>query len=142
MRNFISHIIFTILAAVTVSCSNSYADAVEQNLREAEMAVAQGDMTVAESVSNNILGDKQMHDLTPRQLGRLSLEYKQLADSADHGDHVSHATECYRKAFEINPDSANAFYNNVAPEHTAHAMLLSAIVHSTDIPTDSLHLDD
>lgn len=142
MQKYIYPFIITVIAIFAGSCTNTTDDVIEQNLREAEMAVAQGDMKVAESVTKNIIGNRPLDNLTPRQLGRLSMVYMQLADSTDQGDHVSHATECYRKAFEINPDSAASFYSNISPEHTAHAMLLSSIVHSTDIPADSLNLDD
>ena len=142
MKQFCCSLFIALLPWIIFSCSGSAEDITESALREAEMAIAQGDMTAAESATKHIVGNRSLEDLTPRQLGRLSMIYMQLADVDDKGDHVSHATDCYRTAFAADSDSAAAFYNNVAPEHTAHAMLLSAIVHSTDIPTDSLHLDD
>lgn len=142
MKTFVYSLIFALGALVTQSCSGSTEEMVENNLREAEMAVAQGDMRAAESVTRHIVGSKALENFTPSQLGRLSLIYMHLADSTDADDPVSRATECYRAAFAVDSDSASAFYANVPPEHTAHAMLLSAIVHSTDLPADSLHLDD
>ncbi|MDE5744200.1 MAG: hypothetical protein K2H84_00900 [Paramuribaculum sp.] len=142
MKQFCYSLFIVLISWIAFSCSGSAEDITEANLREAEMAIAQGDMTAAESAAKYIVGDRSLDDLTPRQLGRLSMIYIQLADADDKGDHVSRATDCYRTAFAVDSDSAAAFYNNVIPEHTAHAMLLSAIVHSTDIPTDSLHLDD
>lgn len=142
MKYLIFSAVCAIISLAAVSCNQTTEEMTEADLREAEMAIAQGDMRAAESVTNHVIGSKPLENFTPRQLGRLSLIYMQLADSTDQGDHVSQATECYRKAYEANADSANAFYSNVPPEHTARAVLLSAIVHSTDIPTDSLHFDD
>lgn len=135
-------IITVILAAIAASCSENR-NQTDEALRDAEMALAQGDMRAAGSVADHLIGDRNLSGLTPRQLGRLSLIYMQLADSSDQSDHVSSATACYRKAYEINRDSAAAFYNNVAPEHTSHVMMLSNIAESLDTPSDTfLHTVD
>lgn len=128
--------------AVCWSCSGSAVEKNDADIREAEMAIAQGDMRAAESVTTHIMGSPDTAHLTPSQLGRLSLVYMQLADSTDQGDNVAMATDCYRRAYSANADSARAYYNNVAPEHTPYAVMLATIVSSQDFPTDSLHLDD
>ena len=127
-----------VLIATTVwSCSLLQTDEVENELRHAEMAVAQGDMIVAKSVASHISADPMLSTLTPSQLGRLSLVYMQMADSADQAENISAATDCYHRAFQANADSAARFYGEVAPEHTAHAMMLDAIVRSLDAPADT-----
>ena len=142
MKQFLTSLFITFTAILTTSCSQPARDDIENNLRDAEMQIAQGDMTAAQSAADYILGNQPLDKLTPRQLGRLSLIYMQISDSTDSEDPVSHAADCYRAAYAANPDSADMFYSNVPTEHTARATLLSSIVHSNDIPTDSLHLDD
>ena len=142
MKQFLTSLFITFTAILTTSCSQPTRDDIENNLRDAEMQIAQGDMTAAQSAADYILGNQPLDKLTPRQLGRLSLIYMQISDSTDSEDPVSHAADCYRAAYTANPDSADMFYSNVPTEHTARATLLSSIVHSNDIPTDSLHLDD
>lgn len=133
------------LAAMLTALTGCGGDAIEKNdadIREAEMAISQGDMRVAESVANHVLGSADTSALTPSQFGRLSMVLMQIADSVDQGDHVALAARCYRKAYDANADSARSFYANVAPEHVSHAVMLATLVGSQDIPVDSLRLDE
>lgn len=128
-----------IMALTTTSCQENR-DQTNEALRDAEMALDQGDMRTAASVTQHLVGDKNLSGLTPRQLGRLSLIYMQLADSSDHSnqsEHISSATACYRKAYELDKDSAAEFYNQVSPEHTSRVMMLSNISESLDTPSDT-----
>ena len=126
--------------ASLAACSTGSASA-DNDLRDAEAALAQGDMTVAQSVADHIIGSKNLSGLTPRQLGRLSIIYMQLADSAEQADNIASATDCYLRAFDADPDSAAAFYSTVPPEHTPHAMMLSSIVKNLTTP-DTIPADD
>lgn len=125
-----------------MGCTSTQEDQMETELREAEMAVAQGDMTSAKSIAQNISNGKNFSGLSARQLGRLSLVYMQMADSVDQPENVGAATECYRQAFATNADSAQRFYSEVGPEHTGHAVMLGAIVRSLDAPADSTLLEN
>lgn len=136
MKTFI-HTIIIAAAALLAACTQAETDTTEATLQEAEMAIAQGDMTAATNVARRLSGDKNLSGLSARQLGRLSLIYMQLADSSDQADNVAAAADCYRRAFTQNADSAKAFYAGVEPEHTARAAMLSSITHSLDSPADS-----
>lgn len=139
MKHFTAIITVIMLALTATSCRENR-DQTDEALRDAEMALAQGDMRAAESMTDHLVGDKNLSGLTPRQLGRLSLIYMQLADSSDHGDqsdHISSATACYRKAYELDKDSAAEFYNQVSPEQTSRVMMLSNIAESLDTPSDT-----
>lgn len=146
-----------VVALSLASCWGS-SDAVEEDLQQAEMAIAQGDMRSASSIANHIVGDRNLTDLTPRQLGRLSMVYMQLADNTDPADYVASATDCYRRAYAADEDSATAYYSGVAPELTRYALMLTRIVNGSrraltdsiaagdtiytlDTPEDSLTLD-
>lgn len=142
MKNLIIAGVVVCCIVAGISCSGALEDRCDANIREAEMALVQGDMRAAESVANHIMGSADTVGLTPRQLCRLSLIYMQLSDSADQGERVTLAADCYRRAYNANADSAAAFYANVAPEQIPYAVMLSTLVHSQDIPTDSLRLDE
>ncbi len=137
----LSAIISTIalgVAAIVTACSGNTDERIETELRQAEMSVAQGDMVAAQSVADHVLNDTHTYQqLTPRQLGRLSLVYMQLSDSTDQAGNVSSAISCFRKAYTDNPDSAAAFYATVPAEHTTRAIVLATITHAIDNPSDS-----
>lgn len=138
LKLFLKVIVLAIVPlACSAGCSAVAEDQMEIELRDAEMAVAQGDMTTAKSIASHISNGKNFSGLSARQLGRLSLVYMHLADSVDQPENVGAATECYRQAFETNADSATKFYSEVGPEHTGHAVMLGAIVRSLDTPSDS-----
>lgn len=132
-------ILTSILALLCGACESTSDNQVENDLRTAEDAIIRGDMKVAKSIANQLTDGKNFSGLSPRQLGRLSIVYMQLADQADQADNVSAAIGCYRKAFAVDSDSATVYYNSVPGEH---AMILSALTHAIDNPTDSLTFAD
>ncbi len=142
IKDFIKVILAIVMpATLAAGCASSQEDQMEAELRDAEMAVAQGDMTSAKSIARHISDGKNFSGLSARQLGRLSLVYMQMADSADQSENVGAATECYRQAFATDADSDQSFYSEVGPEHTGHAVMLGAIVRSLDAPADSTLLE-
>lgn len=132
-------ILTSIIALLCGACGSTSENQVENDLRTAEDAIIRGDMKAAKSVANHLTDGENLTGLTPRQLGRLSIVYMQLADQADQADNVSAAIGCYRKAFAVDSDSATAYYNSVPGEH---AMVLSALTHAIDNPADSLTFAD
>ncbi|MDE5720025.1 MAG: hypothetical protein K2I34_04565, partial [Paramuribaculum sp.] len=52
------------------------------------------------------------------------------------------ATDCYRKAFETDPDSARDYYRQLGPEQTANAQMLATIAGSIgNNPTEEAEAD-
>ena len=127
------------------ACSGS--SDIDSQLRRAEMATAQGDMTAARSVAVHIVGNENLSGLPASQLARLSIVYMQLADAdtVDHQSTVSTAASLYRKAFEANPDSAMRFFSTLTPDKLPYAQMLSTLVGNIDNPydmaSDTLDLD-
>ena len=126
------HVIAAALLLSAAGCTGSSgsADEAEATLRQAEMALARGDMRAATSAATHLMGDSNYTSLTPRQLGRLSMVYMQMADSADsttQADHIAAAATLYRKAFALQPDSAAHFYAGVSAGQTGSARMLAAI---------------
>ncbi len=104
------------------------------NIREAEAAVATGDMEAARSVAVRVMGDDSFNDLPASELARLSLVYMQIADSTERESSISQAADLYRKAFDVNPDSAEAFYADVNPEMYPYVTMLRTLVGHIDHP--------
>lgn len=131
-------ILYLSLFLVTLLCSCSSGASVEDDLRAAEMAIANGDMVSAESATRHIVGSKNFSGLTSKQLARLSMVYIQMADSLDREDNMGQAANYYRRAYETNSDSASEFYSTLPPDHMPYAMILRALTQ----PCDTSVVDD
>lgn len=125
--------IITIACALIIqACAPSSREEVEIVIRDAEMAVAQGDMISAGSIAEEITGNKNLSGLTADQLGRLSMVYMQIADSMDYDDNLSRAADFYRQAFSADSASADSFYRNIDQEKFSQARMLATFVSSID----------
>lgn len=124
------------LSLLISSCSDKSSPDAE--LRAAEAAIANGDMTAASAVAQRLTDHHNLSGLSARQLGRLSIVYMQIADSLDSGT-VASATDAYRRAYRQNPDSARAFYSSLPADKAQYSMMLSAIVDNQDNPYDHIH---
>lgn len=146
---YILYLFILPFAAMFSACSSD--GSVDEDLRAAEMSIANGDMQAAESVVRHLAGSEHFSELDTKQLARLSLIYMQMADSLDREDNVGLAANCYRMAYEANSDSASEFYATLSPEHMPYAMMLRALVQPRDtslgfevnelVPADSLSAD-
>ncbi|MFA4086431.1 hypothetical protein [Paramuribaculum intestinale] len=125
---------FTLLTTLTAiliatSCSSDDTRRFDDELRQADMAVAEGDMTAATSIARR-LSDEHLDAMTAGQLCRLSILYMQLSDDGNQSENISRATDCYRKAFATDSDSARQYYSQLGPEQTANAQMLATIAGS------------
>jgi len=134
--HFLSLLLLVTLMPLLAACGGSGADSASDDLREAEDAVAVGDMEAAKSVASRVLRSKNLGELPATQLARLSLVYMQMADSTDRESNIAQATDLYRKAFASNPDSAAAFYADVHPDMYPYVAMLRALVGRIDNPFD------
>lgn len=129
-------IILTSLGATLLfsACGNSSGTTSTDELREAEAAVALGDMEAAKSVASRLIGSSNLSDLPAKELARLSLVYMQIADSTDREASIAQATDLYRRAYKTNPDSASAFYSDVNPEMYSYVTMLKTLVGHIENP--------
>ncbi len=141
---------FAFLAVAVIMGACSSGSSIEEDLRAAEMALANGDMQAAESATRHVVGSENFSGLNSTQLARLSLVYIQMADSLDRETNVGQAANCYRRAFEANRDSAAEFYSTLPADQMPYAMLLRALAQPRDtvwsgeddvFPIDSLAID-
>lgn len=132
------HLILAAIAAIMAlaSCGGSGSSASEA-LREAEAATALGDMEAARSVAMKIT-DENLSQLSAKDLARLSLVYMQIADSTDRENSIASATDLYRRAFEADPDSAQAYYGELGPDYYPYVALLKTLTGKIDNPYNPL----
>lgn len=130
------------VSVLLLACGGGQAQDAIDNLREAEAAVAAGDMEVAKSVASKVIGNENMANLPASELARLSLVYMQIADSTERESSIAQAADLYRRAYKANPDSAAAFYSDVTPDMYPYVTMLRTLVGRLDNPynpeTDSI----
>lgn len=144
LKHRLTYLLAICLAAVSSACSGNSAENIEQMLREAESAVAKGDMTAARSVAANLTDDPNMKSLSATQAARLSMVYMQIAETLDKDDNANtdRATDLYDTAFKINADSASAYYSSVEPEMLQYVETLSARSAHRNNPVDMSRIPD
>lgn len=120
----IHYILITALLLITASCSAPAGEVVD-TIRDAEQAIARGDMKAAQSAGDYILGTENYSGLSATQLARLSMVYMQLADSVDQTANIKKAADLYDRAQSLNADSAAEFYNNLAPDQLQYYAAMS-----------------
>ena len=130
----INSLTVVLLMALAISCSSKVSP--EEDIRRAEMAIAQGDMEVASSVASHLTSEPALSSMSASQLARLSMVYMQLSeeDNDDAGTNVATATDCYRRAFKADADSAGQYFSSLPSEQAQYGMMLSAIVGNQDNP--------
>lgn len=106
-------------------------------INEAEAATAVGDMEAARSLAMKIT-DEDLSQLSAKELARLSLVYMQIADSTDRENSIASATDLYRRAFDADPDSAQAYYGELGPDYYSYVALLKTLTGKIDNPYNPL----
>lgn len=124
------------LATLLLSACTSHSGTVEQELQTAETALTAGQMQTARSAADHLTQTADSAELTASMLARLSMVYIRLAEHPDYTDMAVSAVNCYRKAFELNPDSAKVYFDNLDPEQTPTAAFLYHMVSSGDADYD------
>lgn len=138
------HITYTALCGVLLllcSCTNVVDSTdITDSIRQAEQAIAQGDMQAAQSAGDYLMKDDISSGLSATQLARLSMVYVQLADSLDQQENLRKAADLYDMALRANADSANHFYNNLSPDQLQYYAAMTELSQrrSTPISLDSI----
>ncbi len=66
----------------------------------------------------------------------------ELAEVKDQEDNIANAAMCFRRAYNINADSADSFYRNLTGDDQMRYAMLATIVTSDEIPFDSIGFED
>lgn len=130
-------IIAAIAALISLAACGNSSGSVTDSIRDAEAATALGDMEAARSIAMKIT-DENLSHLSAKELARLSLVYMQIADSTDRENSIASATDLYRRAFEADPDSAQAYYGELGPDYYSYIALLKTLTGKIDNPYNPL----
>lgn len=123
-KRILTHALILTSLFLAMACGSG-ASSFEDSLRQAEAAVASGDMSAAQSATEHLVGDENLSQLSATQLARLSMVYMQMADSIDQGDITDRATDLYDRAYKANADSADFYYQSIEPDRMQYVALLT-----------------
>lgn len=125
-------------AMLFASCGGS--GSIADQISSAELALASENVSATRELCSHILENKDKSGIEAKQMAQLSILYMQMNERSDSQEDVEYAVQCYRDAFSINADSAQAYYRSLPYDQEKYAMTLSTIVHNLDnpqeIPTD------
>lgn len=133
MKYLLLSSITTLMMILTVACGGGES-VVAGRLAEAEDAMAANDVDAAIHLCRELNEFKSSSSFSVAELGRLSILYMQLSDRTDDSDNVDIAVNCYREAYDLDPDSALAFYSSLPGEDDKYVMMLASISDSLENP--------
>ena len=130
MKPFAILALTLILAAACTSHSN------DDTIAAVEIMINNCDYDAAQRACDKLVADSATNQLSALQWGQLAIAYMSLAESTNEDANTALATQCYRKAFATDSDSASAFFDNIGIEEAAFAHTLLMLSSSIDSPAD------
>lgn len=122
------------------SCGN--VERVSDRVAAAETAMAEQNLEFSRHLCDEITGEKRQDDISAGEYARLSILYMHFYEADDDSGALDTAVECYRKAIELNADSARAVYSALPAEEHKYAYALSMIAGGIDNPSDGMSDND
>lgn len=126
------------IIAIALACSACHGNhSISEDVATAELAMASDDVSATREICDRLVSrSNDKTSIAAKEWARLSMLYMQLNERTDDPEVVELAAQCYKEAFNVNPDSARAYYQNLPVEYDKYAMTLSTIVHSLDNPSE------
>lgn len=118
---------------LTATCSSHSTD---DTIAAVEIMINNSDFDAAQCACDKLVADSASSQLSASQWGQLAIAYMYLAENINEDDNTALATQCYRKAFATDIDSATAFFDNIDIEEAAFAHTLLMLSSSIDTPAD------
>ncbi len=132
MKNILVLMVSVLLFA---SCSGEKAGDV---IMSAESRILENDLRGAQNICDKLLAEKTMDSFTASELCRLAVVYMKLSETNSVDENIATATQCYRMAVMIDPDSVASFFAGIPIEEVQYEATLKSIAKSLDCPCDSI----
>lgn len=129
MRNITSALLlFFALSLTFAGCST---DSVNDRIDTAYAAYGDKDMALAQQQVRLMLDNDSVDSYNCNDLCRLSILLMKLSEQG-YEENIAPAVHCYYRSFEVNTDSATAFYAALPVEDAPYVTILSALSMSLD----------
>lgn len=121
------------------ACSKQESEAAV--LSEAEEAYNASDYQRAQELTDKIMDKSDLNTMSVNDLCRLSFLLMHLADNSGTEANIASAARTLMKAMEINPDSTQAYLQEVAVDDRAAMAIIIALseAHNNPVSPDSLY---
>ena len=131
----ISALLFLAFALLFTNCNS---DSIADKITTAEMAFQTEDYSAAQSLATEITATDSLQLLG---CNNLSILFMQLSEVQNEEENVASATNCYRNAMLLNPDSASYYYNSLPLENEVFVTVMYELNKRYNIDTDSIIID-
>lgn len=139
MKFIIRHILLiAVLGTFAAGCSHS---APAEQLADAQTLLDNGEVDEAQHLCDNLLARTDSAEIGPRAYGQLSMAYMHLADVADPDDNIANAAVCFRRAYNLNADSAEVYYTSLVGDDAMRYTMLATIVDSQRHPFNEASIE-
>lgn len=122
------------LSLLLLSCGKT--STITDDMAAAELAISNEDVVATRDICNGILNRAEKDGIDASQYARLSILYMQLNDRTDNPADIEYAARCYKIAYELSADSAEAYYRSLPVDQEKYVMTLSSIVHTLENPRE------
>lgn len=135
----ICHLIFipAISAAIALSLGACGSDRVADDIASARSLTESGDPEAASRICDEVLARNDSDRVGATNYSRLSIAYMELSEAADQTDNIAKAAVSYRRACNIDPDSADAYFRSLSGDDVVRFSMLVTIVNAGEIPVDT-----
>lgn len=130
-------LLFAAIGLVFVRCNNH---SVDDRIDIAYAAYSEKDMVLAQQELNQMIERDSLKDCSCNDLCRLSILLMKLSEQG-YEENIAPAVRCYYRSFEIDADSATAFFSQLPVEDAPYVTILSALSVSLD-PDQEIRLQE
>ena len=132
-----------LMLSLTACSSPISQESVEESMQYAEALIEKGDWSAALECVKQITDTATFAQLNVSQLGRLSMIYMQLSEEVDQAVNLGIATDIFDYVYQVNADSAAAFYNSVEPVQMqfVESMQHSSVARKAPMDISSIPVD-
>ena len=133
-------ITIVLLILLLTACTKHYDTAeFESTYEDACAALADNNIAFSQQLANQLrdmaLG-ADSSSVSVAQYAQLSILYMKLSECASEEENIADATQLFRRAYRLSPDSLMAFYESMPLDDTRHFVLLRRLGSSIDNPIE------
>lgn len=123
----LKHLLTALPAIMLAGCA---ATSTVDDIADAQSLLEGGDTESAQEICDIILARTDSATVGPRAYGMLSLTYMRLAETSNQDDNIANAAISYRRAYNLDADSAAAYYGSLSGDDLMRLSMLSTIARS------------
>lgn len=132
----LKQVIFLLISVLLFSSCGGDANAEKDPMTQVEEMITSKDYESAQSLCNEIIGNKELKSIPVKNLCKLSLAYIKLSEQINNEENMAKATKCYHTAIILNADSVSNYVSALPVEDLQYAEMLSRLSETINAPRE------